>query len=278
MIVITTDSSSYLTRQEAKDLKIVHIPMTYTIEDDTFTESFIKDIADQQDYPQNIDAPTDQMHTSQPILGTFLRRFRRLVDAGSEVLCLTISSRLSGTYSNAVECAKEFGDKIKVVDTQTTAAGIYLMAKKARELIDTGLSLTDVVNELLIYRQTINMRFSVTDLAPLRRSGRLGLVRQSIGTVLNQRPILTLKNGAVVSCDQARGKNEQLRKLIDPIPENAQNITVQYFNNVAAAETMVKHIKEKYPNAPVAMRRIGMVLSIHLGFDVIGAIWTEDIL
>jgi DegV family protein with EDD domain len=128
MIVLATDSSAYITRQEAKDLGVIYIPMTYTVGEDTYAETLIRE---NTRFHDAANAKSGLLHTSQPVMQSFTRRFARFVEAGSEVLCLTISSRLSGTFSNASLCAREFGGKVRVVDTRTSAAGIYFLLKEA---------------------------------------------------------------------------------------------------------------------------------------------------
>lgn len=123
-----------------------------------------------------------------------------------EVLCLTISSRLSGTYSNASLAAKSVGGAIRIVDGRTTAGGSCLLLRHAAQRIREGAQLQPLAEELRALREQIGIAFSVTDMNPLRRSGRLGIVRQSVGTILNIRPILQLVQGGVVACDTARGK------------------------------------------------------------------------
>ena len=144
-----------------------------------------------------------------PVSYTHLRR------SGYEILCLTISSRLSGTYANAVLAAKELGGShIEVVDSLTTCSGLYLLIREARMRIRGGAKLSAVARELNELRKRVRMCFSVDDMAPLRRSGRLGNVRMSISTVLNIKPILELRDGAIVSSSLARGRVEQTLSLI----------------------------------------------------------------
>ena len=108
----------------------------------------------------------------------------------------------------------------------------------------------------------------------LRRSGRLGPVRQSVCTVLNVRPLLTCREGAVVSCGMVRGHNEQMRALDQAVPENAGCIVVQYIRNINGARQL-QHRLESRLNKTVLLRPIGPVLAIHLGVDMIGVAWRE---
>ena len=81
----------------------------------------------------------DHVHTSQATLAGFLNAFQRLRRAGYEVLCITISSRLSGTYANAVLAARELGGShIEVFDSLTTCSGLYLLIREARKAHPRG--------------------------------------------------------------------------------------------------------------------------------------------
>lgn len=269
MIVIATDSTACITKQEARMLGIIYVPMTYTVDGATHTEHFVED----NGAFDTLIAGTENLHTSQPAIGSYQHTFSALRRAGFDVLCLTISSRLSGTCSNASLCAEELDpEHIRVVDTRTTAFGIAFLAREARRLIQSGYDLDETAAAVTELRGQVKTMFSVSDMTPLRRSGRLGPVRQSIGTMLNIRPLLTVKDGIVTACGVARGRNEQLRNIVKAVPENAEEVMVQYIREEDAARELAARLAEKC-GREVSMRRLGPVLGIHLGLDIVGAIW-----
>lgn len=272
MIVIVTDSTAYLTKQEAAQLGVVYVPMTYTVDGVLKTEGYIDEFV----YDGKLNYSNSDLKTSQPGMGSFLNTFASLRAAGHEVLCITISSRLSGAFSNACVCANELGCKgIRVVDSRMAAGALALFVLRARELIDAGGTLDEVADTLQTEKSSIHTYFSVRDLTPLRRSGRLGLVRQSVGTILNQRPILTIRDGAVVYYEVSRGQNEQLRKLAARVPEDAKDVVVQCMTEVNAAQRLSEMLEKKC-GVSVPIRKVGAVLGIHLGFDVIGTTWKDN--
>ncbi|MDL2218401.1 DegV family protein [Christensenellaceae bacterium OttesenSCG-928-M15] len=271
MIVIVIDSTACMTREEARKLGVVCVPMTYTLDGTAYTERFVDANGN---YDRLIENARDQK-TSQASIDAYYKLFRGLLDANYEVLCLTISSRLSGTYSNASVCARELGeDRIKVVDTATTAGGMLIMTKEARRLVDSGLTLFQAAQALTNMRTQVKTLFSVKDMGPLRRSGRLGPVRQSVGTILNLRPLLTCKDGAVEACGTARGRTEQLQRLIDAVPEDAEDIIVHYIQSEQDAKMILDRLMDKCKN-PVLLRKVGPVLGIHLGLDVLSTMWRD---
>ncbi len=271
MIVIATDSSACLTKRNAHDLGVIYVPMTYTLCGKTYTESFI---GANGDFVPLLEAEPNP-HTSQPAIGRYFRTFKALRKAGFEVLCLTISSRLSGTFSNATACAHDLGDDgIRVVDTRTTAIGLAFLVREARRLIEAGATLDEAAGAIAAMRGRVKTVFSVSDMAPLRRSGRLGPVRQSVSAILNIRPLLTCRDGAVVACGITHGPNDQLRQLARAVPENALEVAVQYIAESESARDLAGMICDRR-GGEVMMRKLGPVLGIHLGLTVLGVMWFE---
>jgi DegV family protein with EDD domain len=124
-------------------------------------------------------------------------------------------------------------------------------------------------------RTEVKTLFSVKDMGPLRRSGRLGPVRQSVGPILNLRPILTCKDGAVEACSTARGRTEQLQKLSDAVPDDAKEIIVHYIQSESDARVLQERLSSRCKNE-VQFRKVGPVLAVHLGLDVLSVIWREN--
>ena len=178
------------------------------------------------------------------------------------------------TYSNAAIAARELGGTdISVVDSRTTAGGLFLMARAARRMIDEGMTLDQVTQRLKALRDKVKVIFSVEDMGPLRRSGRLGVVRLSVSTILNIKPILKCADGSVVSCGIARGRHEQLRALERAVPEAAREMVVEHLCAGKEAEELMERVKLR--GVPVLMRPVGPVLGIHLGLGCVGIAWIE---
>ncbi len=110
---------------------------------------------------------------------------------------------------------------------------------------------------------------------PLRRSGRLGLVRQSINTILNIKPLLICQDGAIVSDGIVRGKMEQIRSLVKKVPDTACRITVQYIGDQQVARSVKDTLAKSFPAEQIELRQAGPVLQIHLGLGAVGVAWLE---
>lgn len=272
MTAIVVDSSVYLSRAEAEALGVRIVPMTYSVEGGgLYAEDFVDANGE---YEVLVAQNIDRMHTSQATMSAFMSVFDDLLAEGKDVLCLTISSRLSGTYANARMAANEVGNQcIEVVDSLSTGAGLYHLVCMARRLLNEGTALSDAAQQLREERAYIKTVFSVDDMMPLRRSGRLGGVRLSVSTILNIKPMLKCENGSIISGGMARGRHEQMRFFLKEIGAYRGDMIVQSF----LADTQACAVREQIEQlgCRTSHRRVGPVLGIHLGRGSIGVTWVE---
>ena len=273
MITIVTDSSSYLKKAEARELGIRVVPNNYSVDGQIYSESFV----DQNGDFENLLKGNGQFATSHPGMATFLSCFEEETRKGNEVLCITISSRLSGAYSTAFMSAKQIENKnVAVFDSQLTAGGLYIFVKEARKLIEKGLGLQETLDALPAVRDRVTIAFSVDDMAPLRNSGRIGFVRMSVGTFLNIKPILLCKDGAIVSDSIARGSAEVIKRLSEKISSNTQEVVISYIGDNRMASNLYHVVKDAAPQAAISLQKIGPVLGIHLGQKAIAVSFIDN--
>lgn len=272
MTAIVVDSSAYLTRAEAEQMGVTIVPMTYSVEGGGL---YAEDYADANGkYETLIAQNIDRMRTSQATLSAFMSTFDDLLAEGHDILCLTISSRLSGTYANARMAAAEAGsDRIEVVDSLNTGAGLFYLLRMAREMLNQGISLRETAVRLREERAYVKTVFSVDDMMPLRRSGRLGGVRLSVSTILNIRPMLRCENGSIISAGMTRGRHEQTRFFLKEIGAFRGEMIVQSFLAEAQADAVREQLVRL--GCTVAYRQVGPVLGIHLGRGSVGVTWSE---
>lgn len=273
MITIVADTTAYLTRAEAAEMGVVMVPMSYSISgSQSVNEGYADDDAQAC---SDVAGHMESAHTSQATLSAFTAAFSSLRRAGSEILCLTMSSRLSGTYSNAVIAARELGGTgIEVVDSLTTCAGLYILVRRAFDMIKAGESLGAIAAKLSKLRERVRLCFSVDDMTPLRRSGRLGSVRMSVSTVLNIRPILEVKDGAVVSAGIARGRVDQANKLCSYLRSTKGCVLVDNFLGEEAARQLMARLSDG--ERQVELRYTGPVLGAHLGSGCVGIAFIDE--
>ena len=274
MITLVTDSTAYLTKEEAAALQVRLIPMHYAAGGKSYSESFVDCNGD---FAQQIKAVgTGACATAQASVSDFVGVFQAIVNGGGEALCLVISSRLSGAYSSACIAAKAVDpEKVRVVDSRTTAGGLALLLKQAAALVRQGYPLADIATRVKKMRERIGVAFSVENMDALRRSGRLSIVRQSVSSILNIRPILCLEKdgGALISGGTVRGRNGQMQALTDRVPDGATEVIVESLGSAYRALALTERLRARFPQAAVSQAAVGPVLAINIGLDVIGVAW-----
>ena len=268
MIAIVTDSTAYLTHDEAVELGVVVVPMSYSLDGvSSLNEGCIEndDAAERQ-----VAEHMNSVHTSQATLAGFVNTFTMLKRAGYETLCLTISSRLSGTYANAVLAAKELGGQhIEVVDSLTTCAGLSARgggpgAHPRGDRSRASQHLNKIKNRSACFPRRDMTRFA----------GAAGSeTSRCISTVLNIRPLLELKDGSIVSAGIARGKLDQARKLCGFCEKATGTLIVNGFLADEAAAKLTAQLARG--DRSIERRRVGPVLGAHLGAGCVGVAWIE---
>ncbi len=201
-IVIVTDSTSDIEPERARALGITVVPLFVV-----FGERSYKDYVDltRAEFFEKLATEKTLPITSQPTARMFEEAFAPLVAAGHEILCITISSKLSGTINAARAAAQQFPDaRIDIYDSQTAAGGLGMMVLRADELARQGKSRDEILAALDHERETQRLYACIADLSHLQRTGRIGKAQAVLGTLMKIVPVLVLKDGEVAAEAQVR--------------------------------------------------------------------------
>lgn len=209
--------------------------------------------------------------TSQPTPALFEDAFREAVEAGHEVVCITIASKLSGTYQSATIAAEEFPGKVFVVDSRTAAIGTGILAAYALELAEQGMGGEQILNELMTARRKIRLYFMVDTLEYLKKGGRLNSAVALVGGLLNIKPVLCVDEaGEIKMLTTARGMKKAFAALTQESEkfggvDGTKPVMLAYTGN--SDENMRKY-REEYSDVwaedvPAAV--IGAAIGVHVG-------------
>jgi fatty acid-binding protein DegV len=133
------------------------------------------------------------------------------------------------------------------------------------------------VERLIVERKRIENVFTVNDMTNLRKSGRLGVVRLSVSTILNLRPILCLQNGSVYSRGVARGSREQSRMLVESVPRGVRFVVVHSREDNPQLPALQEMLRARLGDGlELRIVSLGPVLSIHLGLTYLGVCWMNE--
>lgn len=278
MLRLVTDSTCGLARDEAEALGVEVVPMTYVTDGARHAEGFM---GESGDYARLFG--TSRVVTSEAIrTSAFERAIAPALAAGDDVLCLTISSRLSGTYRSAEEaaaaCVSKAGEKgaprARAFDSWLAAGALEFTVRRARELAGEGASLDEVVGRLEDERPSRQIVFSVPDLRALSVSGRLGAFRRSVATKLNRYPIMRLEEGGIVEAGFGRGARGMGVAMARLASESACSFIISHFGaRGVEAQQLLLAVRERFPHAKVRVKDGGPVLAKHLGLGAVALSW-----
>lgn len=214
-IKIILDSTTDLTPELYDKFDTVHLTVRFGEEEFIDGVNLTKD----EFYAKLIESdvmPT----TSQASPKAFENAFKKAVDAGDEVICITLASNLSGTYQSACIAAEEFPGKVRVIDGKSIAIGTAILAEYALSLVEKGLSSEDIESELLKKRDDICIVALVDTLEYLKKGGRLSKAAAMAGSLLNIKPVISLEKGEINILGKARGSKQGGNLLIKEIEKS----------------------------------------------------------
>ncbi len=162
--------------------------------------------------------------TSQAAPDAFMQEFKKAVDSGDEVVAITISSKLSGTFQSANIAAADYEDRVYVVDSKNAAIGTGVLAELALRLAEGGMDAKSIAESLCRERENICLVAMLDTLEYLKRGGRISKTEAFAGGILSIKPVITInKEGELETLGKARGSRQGNNLLIKEI-ENAGGV------------------------------------------------------
>lgn len=155
--------------------------------------------------------------TSQPTPDAFAQAYQAAVDAGQDVVVLTIASKLSGTFQSASIAAMDFPGQVYVVDSQTAAIGTGILAELAVELAESGMSAQDIAKKLTEERENICLVAMLDTLEYLKKGGRISKTVAFAGELLSIKPVISVQDGEIHMLGKARGSRQGNNLLVKQI-------------------------------------------------------------
>ena len=214
-IKILVDSASDIDTTEADFLGIKMIPMEINFGNEQFMDGV--NLSHQEFFEKLIE--TDVIPTTSQINKyRFNEAFTEMTKNGDQVLCITISAKLSGTYHCAASAAKDFPNQVAVVDSENVTIGERILVDYARQLVEKNLPLDDIVKELNAKKRRIQLVALLDTLKYLRKGGRISAVTAIAGGLLNIKPVVAIVDGVVKMAGKAVGS------------KNGNNLLVQLIN------------------------------------------------
>ncbi len=214
--------------------------------------------------------------TSQPTPGEFENVFAELAADGGPIFCTTISADMSGTHSAAAQAAEALPElAIHVFDTRTVGPGHRLIVNALVAAAGNGAGLDELERVGSGVTASMRLVFTVESLEYLRRGGRIGGARALLGSVLNIKPILEVRDGTVEPLDRVRTFPRALDRLVEEVASSAREWGGRARVMVAHADQRdmgaeVARRAEEIAGEPVELIDVGPVIGCHGGPGAIG--------
>lgn len=273
-ISIIVDSTCDLNVETMKRNNIIFAPLGVEIDGHMYHDKI--DITAKEFY-EKIRKKDTFPKTSLVSPATFEDLFKKELDKGNDVLCITLSSNLSGTY-NSANIAKNVleSDKVHIIDSKTSSLGCGMLVLAAINLVKEGYDINfikDVLNNIISNQMCM---IYVEDMEMLKRGGRVSNVAASLGSVLKIKPILTTKDGSVVLHNKVRGKKAGFKEIVRTFERETLDkkypIMVAHANNIEGASELISLLGCVADGMDVLISEIGPAVGTHSGEGAI-AIW-----
>ncbi len=265
-VKIVTDSTADLPVQLAQELGITVVPVYLRFGEKVYRDRV--DISEDEFYQKLVESPVHPS-TSQPTPADFADVYSKLSKETDEIVSIQVTSKLSGTHNSALQGRElvKAGCQIEVVDSLSTSMGLGLIAMAAARLAEAGESLQAVMEEV---RQTIpSIRlFGVFDtLKYLLLGGRISKARAMVGTLLNVKPLITMRDGELVQAGLARTRSKGIDRLFDLVKNtlNIQELAIVHSTTPDEAGSLKERIASIFDRERIHIARLGPALGVHGG-------------
>lgn len=232
--------------------------------------------------------------TSQVNNIDYINCFEKYAKENREVIYISLSSGITGTYERACIVRNEILEKyenakIHVFDSKCATVGLGMLVSRAAMMANDGKDINYIIKALEFFRSHIHHIFSVTTFEFLVRGGRVSKSQAIIGGLLNIKPILELNNredGKISTINKVRGEKVLYKRLSQYLKERSigefnknQTICISYGDNIKNAEKLKEIIMDEYSLSEenISIIQEGIVIGAHTGPDFIGLFFIDKL-
>lgn len=244
--LIVADSSCDITEDMKSKLDIELVPLTLQLDEVDYLDDENLDI---DKYLENM-RNASSVKTAAPSPKLFMDKFEK----AKEVFCLTISGKLSATYSNACLAKTMVLEKseklIHIFDTRSAASGEILVALKIQECINKQMSFQEIVDNVTKYISEMKLFFVLESFDNLIKNGRISKIKAMIASAFSIKPVMHAVDGEIEIYKKVRGLKKAFNELVDAIAENSTNsdektLIITHCNCLERAKELKEKIVEK---------------------------------
>lgn len=279
---ITTDSNADMPQNYLDKFGTITIPQYYCFGDTVYGDELNMPPAEFYERMKKGELPISQ--PNNPVV--IEEKFRAILDQGFDIIHVAFSSALSTSYDNVCSVARNLkaeytGAKITIIDSLNVSLGETLLVIYANNLRANGASYEEVVKGLNMFRDHINVQFTVDDLFHLQRGGRVSKAVAVVGSALNLKPFLYVSStGTLSSSGTVLGRKKSLQTLISRMkstymdsPDYTLPVGVVHGNCLDEAQTVANMIRQEIGIPNVIINDISPSIGTHAGPGALAVIY-----
>ena len=277
-VKVVTDSTSDLPKELAQLWDITVIPCYVNFDDDVYKDGV--DMGPEEFYRRLVSSP-NLPTTSQPSVHDFLEVYQELTEQGHAIVSIHVSAKLSGTVNSATQAKQALGStrssgadesgRIEILDSGMASMGLGLLTLLAARLIKDESPLDQVVDEVHACLPKTHCYFLVDTLEYLRKGGRIGKASAFLGSLLNIKPILMIKDGEAHPVERVRTREKGVLRLVEIMRSlaPAQHLAILHSTTPDEAEALKKRLSDLVPEEEIIMSRFGPAVGRYVGPGVL---------
>ena len=272
-IAIITDSNSGITQKEAQQLGITVLAMPFYIDEQLFLEDIT---LTQEEFYKRL-AEDANISTSQPSPADVMETWEKLLEEYDEIVHIPMSSGLSNSCQTAFVLAREFHDRVQVVDNQRISVTQRQSVLDAMELAKAGKDAVQIKEILEKEAWESSIYITLETLKYLKKGGRITPAAAALGTVLNLKPVLQIQGDKLDAFSKARGKKQAKRTMLQAMKADLEGrfkeyvdrdlicLQAAYTGNEEEAMEWKKELENQFPGMPVYMAPLSLSVACHIG-------------
>lgn len=270
-VAIITDSNSGITQKQAKELGVFVLPMPFMINE----KEYFEDITlTQEEFYKRLKEDGD-ISTSQPSIDAVLNLWEEVFKEYDEIVHIPMSSGLSSSYETASVLARDYEEKVQVVNNQRISVTQRQSVLDAKEMADAGKSAAEIKEYLEKTKYDSSIYIMLDTLKYLKKGGRITPAAAALGTILRLKPVLQIQGEKLDAFAKARTVNQAKTIMIDAIKKDIEerfggdhtkmHLEIAHTENWEAAEEFKKEILNAFPGHDIYIDCLSLSVSCHIG-------------
>jgi DegV family protein with EDD domain len=269
-VAIITDSVADIPAEVAKELGITVVPLIVRFGADTYRDGI--DLSPDEFY-EKLETSKILPVTSVASPMAFAEVYDQIAKNTDEIVVISLSSKLSGTYQVALQAIELMKKRcrVEVIDSQWAVMAQGFITIAAARAARTGASIDKVLEIAYQTIRQVDLIAAFNSLEYLQRGGRIGKAQEFLGSLLKINPIIGIREGDVYPCIMARSRKKAVDYLFNFAGRfrNVEAVAVEYATDLAEAGDLIRRFRIKYPQALTYLSRASPVIGTHTGPSLI---------